>query len=245
MSHPSISPLVADYAARIARADVYDAAILTPLDPAARLSRRLGNEILLKREDLQPVFSFKCRGARNKIAHSSKASLANGVICSSAGNHAQGVALAAAQKGIRAVIVMPESTPTIKIEAVKAQGGEIVLVGQAYDDAYAHALKLADEEQLAFIHPFADPDVIAGQGTIARELVDQWPAVPAAVFVPVGGGGLIGGIGSFLKHHDPAIKIIGVEPVDAPSMHADKERSTLATRSGDGVLSTGLMTSKT
>ena len=170
MSHPSISPLVADYAARIARADVYDAAILTPLDPAARLSRRLGNEILLKREDLQPVFSFKCRGARNKIAHSSKASLANGVICSSAGNHAQGVALAAAQKGIRAVIVMPESTPTIKIEAVKAQGGEIVLVGQAYDDAYAHALKLADEEQLAFIHPFADPDVIAGQGTTLAKI---------------------------------------------------------------------------
>lgn len=211
--------LLAEYAERIARAQVYDVALETPLDYAPRLSKRLDNRVFLKREDLQPVFSFKVRGAHNKIAQLSASSLQRGVICSSAGNHAQGVALAAQKRGIRALIVMPESTPSIKVEAVRALGAEVILFGSVYDEAYDHAMGLARDQNLEFVHPFADPDVIAGQGTIAIELVRQWSEVPAAVLVPVGGGGLIGGIGAYLKHHFPAIEVIGVEPVEAASMH--------------------------
>jgi threonine dehydratase len=197
---------------------VYGAAIETPLDDAPRLSSRVGNRVSLKREDLQPVFSFKVRGAQNKIAKLPEASLGRGVICSSAGNHAQGVALAAGRRSVRAVIVMPESTPAIKVDAVRALGGEIVLHGDTYDDCNAYALELAAREGLEFVHPFADPDVIAGQGTIAAELARQWREVPRAVFVPVGGGGLISGIGLYLKRCYPEVKVIGVEPVEAASM---------------------------
>jgi threonine dehydratase len=210
MTDPRTS--ISDYAARVERADVSATAIETPLDPAPRLSARLGNEVWLKREDLQPVFSFKCRGAENRIAELS--SPVAGVICSSAGNHAQGVALAARRRGLRAIIVMPTTTQAIKIDAVENLGAEVVLHGHTYD-----AGALAQRHDLEFIDPFADPDVIAGQGTIARELANQWPEEPAAVFVPVGGGGLISGIGAYLKTHYPSVKLIGVEPVDAASMH--------------------------
>jgi threonine dehydratase len=212
--------LIADYVARIERARVYDSSVETRLDFAPRLSSRLGNEIFLKREDLQPIFSFKCRGAENRLAQIPKAALDRGVVASSAGNHAQGVALAARRLGARALIVMPRTTASIKIEAVTALGGEIVLHGETYDDAYAHAVALAGQRRLELIHPFADPDVIAGQGTIARELVAQAERRPYAVFVPIGGGGLASGIGAWLKRHWPETRLIGVEPVDAASMHA-------------------------
>jgi len=212
--------LIADTVARIESARVYETAVETRLDFAPRLSHRFGNEIFLKREDLQPIFSFKCRGAQNRLAQLASGDLGRGVICSSAGNHAQGVALAARRLGITALIVMPRGTPTIKIDAVAALGGEIVLHGEAYDDAYAHALELADQRGLSFVHPFADPYVIAGQGTIGRELVAQSDRLPAAVFVPVGGGGLISGIGAWVKARWPGVRVIGVEPADAASMHA-------------------------
>jgi threonine dehydratase len=211
-------PSIAEYAQRIERARVDAISITTPLDYAPRLSQRLGNDVFLKREDLQPIFSFKCRGAENRLAQIPGSRLRRGVICSSAGNHAQGVALAAQRLGSKALIVMPEATASIKIDAVAAFGGEIVLYGQAYDDAYAHALELARQRDLEFIHPFADPDVIAGQGTVARELTSQWERPPHAVFVP--GGGLASGIGAWLKAREPDIRVIGVEPVDAASMQA-------------------------
>jgi len=219
MNHRISRSLLSEYVERIARAQVYDVAAETPLDHAPRLSERLGNHVYLKREDLQPVFSFKLRGAHNKIAHLPAATLQRGVICSSAGNHAQGVALAAQRRGIRAVIVMPENTASIKVEAVRALGGEVVLHGAQYDDANARALELASAENLELVHPFADPDVIAGQGTIAVELARQWSEVPVAVFVPIGGGGLVGGIGAYIKYFFPTVKVIGVEPIDAASMH--------------------------
>lgn len=212
-------PLSASYVPRIEAARVYDVAIESPLDLAPRLSARLGNDVLLKREDLQPVFSFKLRGAYNKIAQIAKTGAVKGVICSSAGNHAQGVALAARQYGLRAVVVMPSTTPSIKIDAVTALGGEVVLEGATYDDAYRHAVALAAERDLTFVHPFNDPDVIAGQGTIALELERQWPRVPQAIFLPVGGGGLIGGIGAYVKTRHPDVEIIGVEPVESASMY--------------------------
>jgi threonine dehydratase len=206
---------------RILKAAVYDVAIESPLDPARRLSRRLNREVLLKREDLQPVFSFKLRGAYNRIAHLSDAEAARGVICASAGNHAQGVALAAKRRGIRAVIVMPVTTPRIKIEAVRDLGGEVVLQGDDFDAANAHARALEREQGLCFVHPFDDPDVIAGQGTIAMEILRQRRGESiAAIFVPIGGGGLIAGIGAYVKALFPAIRIVGVEPVDAASMQA-------------------------
>jgi threonine dehydratase len=208
------------YIGRILRARVYSAAIESPLDAAPRLSARLGNHVLFKREDLQPVFSFKIRGASNKLAQLSDAALASGVICSSAGNHAQGVALAARLRGARAVVVMPLNTPSIKVEAVEALGAEIVLHGADYDEAAVHAAGLAERQGLEFVHPFADPDVIAGQGTIGVELTRQWPSVPRAVFIPVGGGGLLAGVGIYIKHLYPEVRIIGVEPIEAASMHA-------------------------
>jgi len=207
-----------DYLELIGKAAVYDVAIRTPLDLAANLSARLGNTILMKREDLQPVFSFKLRGAYNKIASLSEEELRRGVICSSAGNHAQGVALAARRKGVRAVIVMPVTTPSIKTEAVAALGGEVVLCGDAYDDAFAHACELAKKEGLIFIHPFDDPEVIAGQGTIGKEILEQAEEKIDAVFVPIGGGGLIAGIAAWVKQNQPDVRIIGVEPDDSAAM---------------------------
>ena len=208
---------------RILKARVYDVAIESPLEVAPRLSARLGNQVLFKREDLQPVFSFKIRGAYNKIAQLTDTEAARGVICASAGNHAQGVALAAARRGIRAVICMPLTTPAIKVEAVQARGGEVVLHGDDYDSAYTHALQLAAEQGLTFVHPFDDPEVIAGQGTIAMELLRQHGPDIHAVFVPIGGGGLIAGIGAYLRRLYPHIRIIGVEPVDAASMKVSLE----------------------
>ena len=207
-----------DYIRLIDEARVYDVAVESPLDEAKNLSARLDNTVWLKREDLQPVFSFKLRGAYNRIAHLAEEQLARGVICSSAGNHAQGVALAAKSRGIRAVIVMPVTTPSIKVEAVRALGGEVVLHGDAYDDAYTKARELSESEGLEFIHPFDDPLVIAGQGTIGAEILRQAPDSIDAIFVPVGGGGLIAGIAACVKSHRPDIRIVGVEPEDSTAM---------------------------
>ena len=207
-----------DYLERILNAQVYDVAIETPLDLAPSLSARTGNRILLKREDLQPVFSFKVRGAYNKIAHLSTEKLKRGVICASAGNHAQGVALAAAKLGCRAVIVMPTTTPQIKIQAVEARGGEVMLAGESYDDAYAHALGVEKSEKLSFVHPFDDPEVIAGQGTIGMEILRQHAKPIHAVFCCVGGGGLIAGVAAYIKRVRPQTKIIGVEALDSAAM---------------------------
>ena len=196
---------------------VYDVARETPLDPAPRLSRRFDNQILLKREDLQPIFSFKIRGAYTRMARLSPDERGRGAIAASAGNHAQGVAYSAGRLGIRAVIVMPRTTPEIKIEAVKALGAEVVLAGDRYSEAQQHAEALAAEAGLVFIHPFDDPIVIAGQGTVAVEMLRQCPDLDA-VFVPVGGGGLIAGIGAYIKAVRPDVDVIGVEPVDADAM---------------------------
>ena len=208
-----------NYIERILRARVYDVAMESPLEAAPRLSRRIGNSVLLKREDMQPVFSFKLRGAYNKIAHLSESVAKRGVICASAGNHAQGVALAARKRGIPATIVMPLTTPNIKVSAVRDLGGEVVLHGDDYDSAFEHAQSIVRERNLAFVHPFDDPDVIAGQGTIAVEILRQSRGEIDAIFVPVGGGGLIAGIAVYAKYLNPKLKIVGVEPVDAAAMH--------------------------
>jgi threonine dehydratase len=207
-----------DYLERILKSRVYDVAIESPLDPAPGLTKRLGNRLLIKREDLQPVFSFKLRGAYNKMAGLPRKRLARGVIAASAGNHAQGVALAAQRLGCRAVIVMPVTTPRIKVEAVAARGAEVVLHGDSYAEAYAKALKLKRAHGLAFVHPYDDPEVIAGQGTIGMEILRQHPRPIDAIFVPVGGGGLISGIAAYVKRVRPSIRMIGVEPVDADAM---------------------------
>jgi threonine dehydratase len=209
-----------NYVERILKAKVYDVAIETPLDAAPRLSRRLNNRVFFKREDLQPVFSFKIRGAYNKIAQLSPITAQRGVICASAGNHAQGVALAARTRKIPALIVMPLTTPEIKVRAVADLGAEIVLHGDDYDEANEHALVLARERALVFVHPFDDPDVIAGQGTIAMEILRQHHGDNIdAIFVPVGGGGLIAGIAAYAKSLYPRIKIIGVEPGESAGMY--------------------------
>jgi len=207
-----------DYLERILKARVYDVAAETPLELAPALSRRLGNRLLLKREDLQPVFSFKVRGAYNKMAGLPRARLAKGVIAASAGNHAQGVALAAQRLRCRAVIVMPVTTPRIKVNAVAARGAEVVLHGDSYDEAYRHAMRLKRRRGLTFVHPYNDPEVIAGQGTIGMEILRQHPGAIDAIFVPVGGGGLISGIAAYVKEINPAVKVIGVEPSDADAM---------------------------
>ena len=207
------------YIEQILTARVYDVAKESALDLAPLLSRRLDNSVFLKREDQQPVFSFKLRGAYNKIFHLSEKERAQGVIAASAGNHAQGVALGAQRLGIKAIIVMPRTTPRIKVNAVRAFGARTVLHGDTYDEAYDHSLELAKQQGLTFIHPYDDPLVIAGQGTIGMEIARQHPDDIEAVFVPVGGGGLIAGIAVFMKYLRPNVKIIGVEPEDAPSMH--------------------------
>lgn len=207
-----------DYLTRILTSSVYDVAIETPLDFAANLSRRLNNKIYLKREDLQPVFSFKIRGAYNKMAKLPPELLKKGVITASAGNHAQGVALSAQKLGCSATIVMPETTPNIKIDAVKARGGNVVLAGVSYNDAYDHAMKLVAESGLTYIPPFDDPDVIAGQGTIGMEIVRQHAKPIDAVFVAIGGGGMAAGVAAFIKQVRPEIKVIGVQTNDSCAM---------------------------
>ncbi len=207
-----------NYLQRILTARVYDVANESPLEPARNLSRRTGNHVLLKREDTQPVFSFKLRGAYNKMANLPKDQLARGVICASAGNHAQGVALAARKLGCRAVIVMPVTTPRVKIDAVQALGGEVVLHGDSYSDAHLHALDVQKANNLSFVHPFDDPDVIAGQGTIAMEILRQHQGPLDAVFVAVGGGGLIAGVASYIKAVRPEVKVIGVQTTDSDAM---------------------------
>lgn len=207
-----------DYLEKIRTARVYDVAERTALESQPNLSARLGNKILLKREDTQPVFSFKLRGAYNKMAHLSQEALDRGVIAASAGNHAQGVALAAQKLGCRAVIVMPTTTPLIKIDAVRSRGSEVVLFGDSYSDAYVHALELEKSQGLTFVHPYDDPDVIAGQGTIAMEILDDYHEPIEAIFCCVGGGGLIAGIAAYVKQVRPEIKVIGVEAADADAM---------------------------
>ncbi|KPQ35513.1 MAG: threonine ammonia-lyase IlvA [Phormidesmis priestleyi Ana] len=207
-----------DYLERILKARVYDVAQETPLERSPHLSERLGNEVLLKREDVQSVFSFKLRGAYNKMVQLPPELLTCGVIAASAGNHAQGVALAAQKLGTQAIIVMPVTTPQVKVGAVKALGGTVILHGDSYDDAYSHARLIEAEKGLTFIHPFDDPDVIAGQGTIGMEILRQCQLPIHAVFVAIGGGGLISGIAAYIKRLRPEIKIIGVEPVDSDAM---------------------------
>jgi threonine dehydratase len=227
----------ADYLTKILTARVYDVAHETALEPARALSRRLHNSVLFKREDQQPVRSFKLRGAYNKMAQLSPEQLAKGVICASAGNHAQGVALSASKLGARAVIVMPTTTPQVKVDAVRGFGGEVVLFGESYSDAYGHSLELQSKEGLTFVHPFDDPDVIAGQGTVAMEMLRQVQTLGAdkaaksgnrsghissphldAVFVAIGGGGLISGVANYIKAVDPRIKVIGVQMNDSDAM---------------------------
>jgi len=207
-----------DYLERILKARVYDVAIESPLEAARALSKRLKNRLLIKREDLQTVFSFKLRGAYNKMAALPRARLARGVIAASAGNHAQGVALAAQRLGCRALIVMPVTTPRIKVDAVRSRGAEVRLHGDTYAEAYQEAMRLKRKRRLAFVHPYDDPEVIAGQGTIGMEILRQHPGELDAIFVPVGGGGLISGIAAYVKRVRPAVRIIGVEPVDAAAM---------------------------
>ncbi|PIY28872.1 MAG: threonine ammonia-lyase, biosynthetic [Comamonadaceae bacterium CG_4_9_14_3_um_filter_60_33] len=221
----------ADYLIKILTARVYDVAVESALEVAPSLSARLNNTVLLKREDQQPVHSFKLRGAYNKMAHLSPDQLKQGVICASAGNHAQGVALSARRLGCRAVIVMPTTTPRLKVDAVRGFGGEVVLFGDSYSDAYGHAVALEKKEGLTFVHPFDDPDVIAGQGTIAMEMLRQHQGRLDAVFVAIGGGGLISGVANYIKALRPEIKVIGVQMNDSDAMTqsvAAKERVTLA-----------------
>ena len=207
-----------DYREKIEHSHVYAVARHTPLESMPNLSARCQNQVLIKREDMQPVFSFKLRGAYNKMAHLSPEALARGVICASAGNHAQGVALSAQKLGCRAVIVMPTTTPAIKINAVRARGAEVVLHGDSYSDAYAHALSIEQQQGLTFVHPYDDPEVIAGQGTIALEILQDYAAPIEAIFCCVGGGGLLAGIAAYVKAVRPEIKVIGVEAQDAEAM---------------------------
>ncbi len=237
---PRAMAMQESYIERILKARVYDVAIESPLEPARRLSRRLGNDVLFKREDLQPVFSFKLRGAYNKISTLDDATAARGVICASAGNHAQGVALAARRRGIAAVIVMPRTTPHIKVQAVLDLGGEVVLEGDDFDHAFEHATGVARARGLTFIHPFDDPDVIAGQGTIGMEILRQCSSPPHAIFVPIGGGGLIAGIATYVKSLYPQVRIVGVEPEDAASMHDSLRAGERVTLDRVGIFADGV-----
>ncbi len=228
------------YLDAIEHARVYEVARETPLEMAPKLSERLGNEVLFKREDLQPVFSFKLRGAYNKIAQLSDAACALGVICASAGNHAQGVALSARKRGIKATIVMPRTTPDIKVKAVESMGASVVLAGDSYSDASAHAYKLQDETGMVFVHPYDDPQVIAGQGTIAEEILRQSPNDLNAVFIPIGGGGLAAGMAVYLKHYSPKTRIIGVEPVDSAAMYDSIKADRIVTLDQVGIFADGV-----
>ncbi len=232
VSHP-------DYLKKILTAKVYDVAIESALEPARSLSRRIGNPVLLKREDQQPVFSFKLRGAYNKMVHLAPEQLAQGVICASAGNHAQGVALSAKKLGCRALIVMPVTTPKLKIDAVLALGGEVVLHGDSFSDAYDHALGLQRDQGLTFVHPFDDPDVIAGQGTIAMEILRQHQGPITAIFVAIGGGGLISGVASYIKAVRPEILVIGVQTRDSDAMLRSVQAGHRVTLADVGLFSDG------
>ena len=229
-----------DYLERILTSRVYDVAVETPLERAPALSSRVGNDVLLKREDMQPVFSFKLRGAYNKMAALPDAALKRGVIAASAGNHAQGVALAAQRLGCRAAIVMPVTTPRIKIDAVAARGAEVVLVGDSYDEAYRHAKALERRRKLTFVHPYDDPDVIAGQGTIGMEILRQHPAAIHAIFVAVGGGGLIGGIGAYVKRLRPEVRVVGVQPFDSDAMSRSLQAGRRVTLPHVGLFADGV-----
>ena len=239
--HPRASAqrLAASYLQRILTARVYDVAAETALTPARSLSRRLGNHVLLKREDQQSVFSFKLRGAYNKMVHLPPEQLAQGVICASAGNHAQGVALAARKLGCKAMIVMPATTPRVKVDAVHALGGEVVLHGDSYSDAYAHALTLQEAHGLAFVHPFDDPDVIAGQGTVGMEILRQHQGPIDAVFVAIGGGGLISGVAAYIKAVRPEIRVIGVQTTDSNAMVQSVKAGRRVTLQDVGLFSDG------
>ncbi len=231
--------MAAGYLKRVLTARVYDVARETPLEPARNLSRRLGNHVLLKREDQQPVFSFKLRGAYNKMVLLPPEVLARGVICASAGNHAQGVALAARRLGCRAVIVMPVTTPRLKVDAVQALGGEVVLQGDSYSDAYEHAVRLQQTGGLSFVHPFDDPDVIAGQGTVAMEILRQHQGPLDAVFVAIGGGGLISGVAAYIKALRPEVRVIGVQTVDSDAMLQSVRKGRRVTLAEVGLFSDG------
>lgn len=229
-----------NYLKRILDARIYDLAIETPLDSVPLISSRIGNTVLLKREDLQPVFSFKLRGAYNKLLRLSDEQKAGGVIAASAGNHAQGLALAAKHLGIKAIIVMPKTTPAIKVDAVRRRGAKVVLIGDAYDDAAAHANELVKEKGMTYIHPFDDPDVIAGQGTVAMEILRQHSGHIDVIFIPVGGGGLCAGMAAYIKMVRPEIKVIAVESEDSACLKLamDKKRRAVLSRVGifaDGV----------
>jgi threonine dehydratase len=232
-----------DYLQKTLTARVYDVAIVSPLQIAKNLSQRLGNTVLFKREDQQEVHSFKLRGAYNKMANLTPAQLKKGVICASAGNHAQGVALSASKMGIRAVIVMPTTTPQLKIDAVKSFGGEVVLFGDSYSDAYTHAVTLEKKQGLAFVHPFDDADVIAGQGTVAMEMLNQMQSLNLgeldAVFVAIGGGGLISGVSNYIKAVNPAIKVIGVQMNDSNAMIQSVKAKKRVTLPDVGLFSDG------
>ncbi|WP_226475484.1 threonine ammonia-lyase, biosynthetic [Pseudomonas sp. MWU16-30323] len=212
--------MLEQYVKKILTSRVYDVAVETPLQTARQLSERLGNKVWLKREDLQPVFSFKIRGAYNKLTQLSAEERARGVVTASAGNHAQGLALAAKVLGVKATIVMPKTTPEIKVEGVRSRGGKVVLHGDSFPEALAYSLKLVDEKGYVYIHPYDDPHTIAGQGTVAMEILRQHPGPLDAIFVPVGGGGLIAGIAAYVKYLRPEIKIIGVEPDDSNCLQA-------------------------
>ena len=229
----------ADYLKKILTARVYDVAVESALDPARALSARLGNTVLFKREDQQPVFSFKLRGAYNKMVQLSPTQLASGVICASAGNHAQGVALSARKLGTRAVIVMPLTTPQLKIDAVRGLGGEVALFGESYSDAYGHALELQAQQGLTFVHPFDDPDVIAGQGTIAMEILRQHQGPLHAVFVAIGGGGLIAGVANYITAVRPEVKVIGVQMNDSDAMIQSVSAGKRVTLGDVGLFSDG------
>ena len=233
----------ADYLKKILTARVYDVAVESELEVAKNLSRRIHNTVLLKREDQQPVHSFKLRGAYNKMAHLTPEQLKKGVICASAGNHAQGVALGAKRLGTKAIIVMPTTTPSVKIEAVKALGGEVVLAGDSYSDAYTHALTLEKKNGMTFVHPFDDPDVIAGQGTIAMEMLRQLQGLNIhnldAVFVAIGGGGLISGVANYIKAVRPEIKVIGVQMDDSSAMMQSVQKGKRVTLNDVGLFSDG------
>lgn len=228
-----------DYLQKILTARVYDVAIETPLDIANILSKKMQNRIYFKREDMQSVFSFKLRGAYNKMAHLTSAQLKRGVICASAGNHAQGVALSASKLNCRAVIIMPTTTPKVKIDAVKARGGEVLLFGESFTDAYNYALKLKKIKKLTFVHPFDDPYVIAGQGTVGMEILRQHPDPIHAIFVAIGGGGLISGIGAYIKAIRPNIKIIGVQITDSDAMARSLKAGKRITLPNVGLFSDG------
>ncbi|MBU1832753.1 MAG: threonine ammonia-lyase, biosynthetic, partial [Gammaproteobacteria bacterium] len=228
------------YIKRILKARVYDVAIESPIDRMPLMSKRLDNEVLLKREDLQPVFSFKLRGAYNKMISLTEEERNKGVVAASAGNHAQGLALAALKLGVRATIVMPRTTPQIKVDAVRSRGGKVVLHGDTYDEASTYAKKLVEEKGMVYVHPYDDPEVIAGQGTVGMEILRQVTGPLDAVFVPVGGGGLAAGVAAYIKYVRPEVKVIAVEPEDAACLKLALEKGRRAILPEVGLFADGV-----